>query len=159
MLARLPSAYLYTVCLDSECETIARLPETPPPHDGTDRNLAYVIYTSGSMGQPKGVMIEQRSLMNYLEAISKHTGLCSEDPDLQFASIGFDQAAEELFPRLAAGGALVLRSSRMLDSMAQFLDACRERRISVLDLPTALWHELVARMETIQSFSRLPSAW
>ena len=148
LLTRLPSAHPHTVCLDSECEAIARLSETPPSHEGTDRNLAYVIYTSGSTGQPKGVMIEHRSLMNYVEAISKHIGLCSDDRVLQFASIGFDQAAEEIFPCLAAGGALILRNSRMLDSMARFLDACREWRITVLDLPTALWHELVARMET-----------
>ncbi len=147
LLTRLPSAHPHTVCLDSECEAIARLSETPPPHIGTDGNLAYVIYTSGSTGQPKGVMIEERSLVNYVEAFSKHIGLCPGDRVLQFASIGFDTAAEEIFPCLAAGGTLILRNSRMLDSMERFLDTCHEWRITVLDLPTALWHELVARME------------
>ncbi len=147
LLTRLPSAHPHTVCLDSEGEAIARLSATPPPHDGTDRNLAYVVYTSGSTGQPKGVMIEQRSLVNYVEAISKHIGHCATDRVLQFASMGFDTAAEEIFPCLMAGGTLILRNSRMLDSMARFLDTCHEWRISILDLPTAFWHELVARME------------
>ena len=159
LLARLPSAHPHTVCLDSEGEAIARLPETPPANSMTDRNLAYVIYTSGSTGEPKGVMIEHRSLVNYVEAISKHIGLRSDDRVLQFASIGFDTAAEEIFPCLLAGGTLVLRTSRMLDSMARFLDACHERQITVLDLPTAVWHELVARMETDALTLPLLSEW
>ncbi|TKI82569.1 hypothetical protein FC695_41915, partial [Bacillus cereus] len=32
-------------------------------------DLAYVIYTSGSTGNPKGVMIEQKSLVHFLNVM------------------------------------------------------------------------------------------
>ncbi|HEX2055446.1 MAG TPA: amino acid adenylation domain-containing protein [Nitrospiraceae bacterium] len=147
LLSRLPSSHPHTVCLDSEWATIARLPDEPPLEEREGHHLAYVLFTSGTSGRPKGVMIEEQSLTNYVRAISEHISLTPDDRVLQFASIGFDAAAEEIFPCLTAGATLVLRNTSMIDSMAQFVECCRRWNVTVLDLPTALWHELVARVE------------
>ncbi len=149
-LARLPATNTHTICLDSEWDQIAGCPDSPI--EGTDalHNLAYVMYTSGSTGHPKGVMIEHRSIANYVQAITELAGVTAEDRSLQFASLSFDTAAEEIFPCLAAGATLVLRTTEMVESVSGFLDRCREWQITLLDLPTAYWHELVARMELEQ---------
>ncbi|ODT43771.1 MAG: hypothetical protein ABS70_07170, partial [Nitrospira sp. SCN 59-13] len=145
-LVRLPATNPHTICLDSEWDQIERFPGSPI--EGTDavENLAYVIYTSGSTGHPKGVMIEHRSIANYVRAITTIVGLTGQDRVLQFASLSFDTAAEEIFPCLAAGATLVLRSATMVDSVSGFLDRCRDLTVTILDLPTAYWHELVTRM-------------
>ncbi len=109
-------------------------------------HLAYLIYTSGSTGQPKAVMIEHRSLADYSLAAAASAELNTADRVLQFASISFDTAAEEIYPCLIRGGTLVLRDNDMLD-FSRFLDACRQHRLSVLDLPTAYWHELTHYLE------------
>lgn len=109
-------------------------------------NLAYVIYTSGSTGRPKGVMIEHRNLVNYTRHAIQHFGLRAEDRVLQFASISFDTAAEEIYPALACGATLVLRNDEMLVSAGRFFEKCRAWQITVLDLPTAYWHELVDKI-------------
>lgn len=110
------------------------------------RNTAYVMYTSGSTGKPKGVMIEHASLVNYVQVVGEAFRIRPEDRVLQFASIGFDTSAEEIFVTLTRGAALVLRPQGMLETPREFFRTCREWRITVLDLPTAFWHRLVECM-------------
>ncbi len=109
---------------------------------------AYVIYTSGSTGKPKGVVVEHRSLAAYTAGAIGAFSLTPEDRVLQFASISFDTSGEEIYPALASGATLVLRPDGMASSIAHFLREVERLRITVLDLPTAFWHELVAGLGT-----------
>ena len=108
--------------------------------------LAYVIYTSGSTGRPKGVQVPHGALAAYAASCVGRFGLSPADRVLQFASIAFDTAVEEIYPALASGAALVLRDDAMAAGAVTFLDACIRHGITVLDLPTAFWHELTARV-------------
>jgi len=108
---------------------------------------AYLIYTSGSTGRPKAVVVVRRSLDGFVTAARELYGIAASDRVLQFASISFDTSAEEIYPTLTAGGTLVLRGDAMLASPAIFLDACIKERVTVIDLPTAYWHELVGTLE------------
>ena len=146
-LGRLPAANFRTICLDSEWETIVQFPDSVVEGTEAPDDLAYVMYTSGSTGHPKGVMIEHRSIANYVYAITDVVGLTACDRVLQFASPSFDTAAEEIFPCLTTGAMLVLRTPTMIDSVSGFLDRCRDWRVTVLDLPTSYWHEVVVCME------------
>ena len=65
---------------------------------------------------------------------------------LQFASISFDTSAEEIYPCLPRGATLVLRDDDMAGSLERFVRELERLGITVLDLPTAYWHELVAEM-------------
>lgn len=126
---------------------IARESRDNPELVALPQHLAYVIYTSGSTGRPKGVMVSQQALVQFATASVEHFAIGQGDRILQFASIGFDAAAEEIYPCLLGGAALVLRTSTMLDSSEHFLRACAAESISVLDLPTAYWHVLCAEIE------------
>ena len=108
--------------------------------------LAYLLYTSGSTGHPKGVMVGHRSLLNHVICGIRRDRLGPGDRMLQFAALSFDVSAEEIYTCLAAGATLVLREAAMLESPARFFDACRQHEITVLDLPTAFWHELAGAL-------------
>src|SRR5436305_5532061 len=109
----------------------------------TPQNLAYIIYTSGSTGTPRGVMLTHAGLVNHHVSVQELYNLRSSDRVLQFSSISFDIALEEIFPTWIAGAALVLRTDETPLVTREFLRWIGQQKISVLDLPTAYWHELV----------------
>jgi len=117
-------------------------------------NLAYIIYTSGSTGKPRGVLLTHRGLVNHGIASIDLYGIERSDRVLQFSSISFDIAVEEIFPTWFAGATVVLRSDEMSLAATDFLRWIKQHRISVLDLPTAYWHELVH--EVVESREKLP---
>jgi amino acid adenylation domain-containing protein len=115
---------------------------------------AYLIYTSGSTGRPKGVVVEHRSLAAYVADAIEVYGLEPGERALQFASIGFDTSAEEIWPALVSGATLVLRSDEMIATVPQFVAALDRLGITLLNLPTAYWHELAAGLDGL----RLPES-
>ena len=112
----------------------------------TAKNLAYIIYTSGSTGKPRGVLLTHAGLVNHHLAVQELFDLKSSDRVLQFSSISFDIALEEIFPTWTAGATLILRLEDTPLGAQDFARWIGEQRVSVLDLPTAYWHELVHQL-------------
>ncbi|HEX2094412.1 MAG TPA: amino acid adenylation domain-containing protein [Longimicrobiaceae bacterium] len=146
LLGALPEFAGEVVCLDADGTPHPGAARHPSPACGGPDSAAYVIYTSGSTGKPKGVVVTHRSLVNYAEALRAECGIGAGDRVLQFASLSFDASAEEIFPALLGGAVLVLRAPEMSGSVAGFLRACGSLGITVADLPTAFWHEVVAEL-------------
>jgi amino acid adenylation domain-containing protein len=138
----IPSGQARPIFIDQDWERIAKESEENSEVPVAAPNLAYVIYTSGSTGNPKGVMIEHRQIVNFTLAATRAYAIKGEDRILQFASLSFDLSAEEIFPALTCGATIVLRTDAMISSARDFLRTCDEWKISVLDLPTAYWHDL-----------------
>ncbi|WP_330172409.1 amino acid adenylation domain-containing protein [Streptomyces sp. NBC_01498] len=111
------------------------------PGEAAGTGIAYVIYTSGSTGTPNGVLVGHEALAHFVAGATERYGIGADDRVLQFAPLHFDASVEEVFVTLCAGGTLVLRTDGMLD-VPGMLAGCVAHGVTVLDLPTAYWHEL-----------------
>ncbi|WP_122845130.1 non-ribosomal peptide synthetase, partial [Pseudomonas viridiflava] len=103
----------------------------------TSAKLAYVIYTSGSTGQPKGVMVEHRTLNNLIDWHCQAFDLQAGSHTASVAGFGFDAMAWEVWPALCAGATLHLPpaevSNEQLDAL---LDWWIAQPLQVAFLPT-----------------------
>jgi non-ribosomal peptide synthetase component F len=79
------------IVLEDEQHTLSQCLSTNPSiNNRSSRDLAYVIYTSGSTGQPKGVMLEHRSLVNYMTWHVEYYEMIEGDRVLHNAGLAFD---------------------------------------------------------------------
>ncbi len=134
-----------TICLDRDAEQWSAEPCTKLDNEVYSANAAYVVYTSGSTGSSKGVLVSHASLVNLTLRLVDLFTIKPLDAVLQFTASSWDTSFEEIFPCLIAGGRLVLRTDEMTDPL-NFLAECQRKRIAVVDLPTAFFHELVTVM-------------
>ena len=135
------------ITLDELQVEISQQPDKDLTPSAEPQNLAYIIYTSGSTGKPKGVQIEHRALVAFAQSFRKECVIKEGDRVLQFSSLVFDASVEEIFPFLISGGTIVLPTEMTVESPERFLAKCREFGITVLDLPTAYWHDIALHLE------------
>ena len=112
-------------------------------------DLSYVLYTSGSTGQPKGVMIEHRSLVNLLYSVIDRPGITSDDVLLGVTTVSFDIASLELFLPLLIGATLVLADAQTAKDGRALLERLTDRRtadesITIIQATPATYKMLLA---------------
>lgn len=67
----------------------------------------YILYTSGTTGKPKGVLIEHRSICNFVRVAARSYGYRQGDRVYQGMTIAFDFSVEEIWVPFVAGASLV----------------------------------------------------
>ena len=100
--------------------------------DIKSNNLAYVIYTSGSTGEPKGVMIEHKSVANLIYFQTEYFKIQSSDSFLLFSSISFDASVEQLFLPLLNGAKLNIPLKTEILNEEIFRDFLQKNKITHL---------------------------
>ena len=76
------------------------LPDGAPlPDRSVPDGVAYILYTSGTSGRPKGVVVENHSVVNYAEAFEHEFHVAPGDVMLQYSICSFDIFVEEVFTR------------------------------------------------------------
>ncbi len=156
LLDSLPAEDVGVIVLDKLAEILTVQSPENPLSEVVPENLLCLLYTSGSTGKPKGVMLTHAALVNHSWGISEVFGLTESDRVLQFASFGFDVAAEEIFPTWLKGGTVVLRPGQMFPTLTDFADFIEQESLTVLNITPAYWHEWAIAVS--QSLATVPSS-
>ena len=122
------------------------LTESNPLHSRNLVNsdsLAYVIYTSGSTGEPKGVMVNHSSLVNFLCSMRNSPGMNEDTVMLALASISFDPSTLELFLPLMVGAKVVVASEEMTTNPLLLAETINRHHVNMLQATPATWQLLL----------------
>lgn len=128
---RLPAGNYRVVTVEEIAATAAANPqvETSPEHP------AYVLFTSGSTGQPKGVQLPHRALLNLIDWQLKTTTVHDEGRTLQFAPVSFDVHFQEIFSTWCDGGCIYLINDETRLNALALLQYISRYKIERLFLP------------------------
>ena len=121
-------------------------------------SLAYLIYTSGSTGVPKGVMIEQRGLLNHLASLISELRLSAADVVAQTAPQSFVISIWQFLAGLMVGARIHVCSDDVVKDPALLAEEIGREGVTVLQIVPSLLREILERAAhepAFRAFGRL----
>ena len=101
--------------------------------------LSHIIFTSGSTGNPKGVMIENRSLIRTVKN-TNYIDITPADVVLQACEVSFDPSCLEIFGTLLNGATLCLISKKKLFNTATLQSYLLRQEVTIVQFVASLFH-------------------
>lgn len=124
----------HVICLDTCWKVVSEESKENPTSNVIPGNLAYVIYTSGSTGWPKGVAIEQKQTVNYLNAVLERFNLPRGASFATVSTIAADLGNTTLFSCLCTGGQLHILSREVISDSHAFGDYLQRHAIDCIKI-------------------------
>lgn len=118
-------------------------------------SLAYIIYTSGSTGRPKGIMIEHRSVVNFICSMSKSIDFRQGKAILALTTISFDIFMLETLMPLSKGLRVVIADElQQLDSKL-LATVIEENKVEILQTTPSRMQLMISSEHSSSVLSRL----
>lgn len=111
---------------------------------GAPDDLAYVVFTSGSTGAPKGVLIEQRGMLNNMFGKLPLLGIDANDRIAQTASCAFDISVWQLLAAPLLGACVEIFPDYITHDPVRLRAALAAERITIVELVPAVMKAMLA---------------
>lgn len=107
-------------------------------------DVLYVIYTSGTTGKPKGTVIQDKALLNYVSWFTDSFKINATDSSILLGSYAFDLGYTSIWGMLLNGGTLHLVNDEMVKNPDSLIDYLVENAITFIKATPSLFHTLTA---------------
>ena len=106
---------------------------------GIDTDLLYVLFTSGSTGVPKGVTINHRSVIDYIDWVTETFGITEEDSFGNQAPFYFDNSILDIYSTVKSGATTYIIPKNLFAQPVPLLEYLKAKRINTIFwVPSAL---------------------
>ena len=95
-------------------------------------DLTYIIYTSGSTGLPKGVMLKNINIVNFIYSMQKAFNLTEKNSIISITTISFDIFVLESLLPLLTGMKIVITSEKEQRDTKAFTTLCKKNNIDII---------------------------
>lgn len=106
-------------------------------------DLAYVIYTSGTTGNPKGVMVEHKSVVNLIFAQTLQFEIKETENILQLSNVSFDASVEQIFLAILNGACLTIVNKEVILDIVKLQSFIALKKITHLHSVPSILEKLV----------------
>jgi amino acid adenylation domain-containing protein len=106
-------------------------------------SLAYILYTSGSTGQPKGVEVTHRSVVNLLHSLAETPGVTEADTVLALTTLSFDISVAEIFLPLSVGARIILAGEEAAVDVTLLKQLIEESQPTIIQATPSRWRLLL----------------
>ena len=129
--------------LDGQRKLLEEESNLNPEQVATAENLAYIVFTSGSTGNPKGVEISHRSLVNCLLSAKKRLDLSKDNLSIAVFSPVFDVCVFDFLSPLCLGATVMVASLEEIYDTALLAKKIMELPIAWMSASPSTWGMLL----------------
>ena len=97
-----------------------------------DVDPLYANFTSGSTGEPKGVIVSHRSVIDFINVFTKQFNINEQDIIANQAPFDFDVSVKDIYSSLRTGATLLIVPKKLFSAPAKLLDYICENNATTL---------------------------
>ncbi|MCH5314501.1 MAG: amino acid adenylation domain-containing protein [Eubacterium sp.] len=97
-----------------------------------DTDPLYALFTSGSTGEPKGVLVSHRNVIDFIDGFTDMFNINENDIIANQAPFDFDVSVKDIYSSLKMGARLVIVPTEMFSRPTELIDYLAEHNVTTL---------------------------